>query len=282
MEMKFIKTERALSPTNIQLADYVINPYRGCLLGCIYCYARANKNIQKIRNEWGNFLYIKENLPEILKKEILLKKNNIKRVLIGSTTEPVQPVEKEFKIFDNIIDILKSYNIPVVILTKSVLIKDYLDKLQYSDKNKIYFTFNSEIVRELFEPRSASMDRRLEVIETINKTIIDLIVYISPVFPYLTNINEIFTKLKGKTSKIYFESYNIKIGNWNEVRTRLDRKLLPLYEKIFYNKQEYKKYWDNFIKSVDTLNQNYGYRIKYFIYPLDSYYEEETKSLKKD
>lgn len=281
MEIKFIKTERVLSPTNIALADYVINPYRGCLLGCVYCYARANKNIQKIKKEWGKFLYIKEKLLEILEKEILERKE-IKRILIGSTTEPVQPVEKKFKIFENIIGLLKRYNIPVVILTKSVLIEDYLDKLQYSDKNKIYFTYNSEIVHRLFEPQSASMDKRVEVIDTINKTGMELIVYISPVFPYLTDISEILNKLKNKTKKIYFEAYNIKIGNWKELKTKLNKELISIYEKIFFNKYEYKKYWNNFIKNTNTLTQNYGYSVKYFIHSFDSYYEIGIKNLKKD
>ena len=42
-----IQTERALSPTGIEIADYTLNPYRGCSFGCDYCYVRMNKFVRK-------------------------------------------------------------------------------------------------------------------------------------------------------------------------------------------------------------------------------------------
>ena len=73
MQIKLIQTQKALSPTQIKLADYVINPYRGCEFGCLYCYANENKNI---REGSGRILSVKINYPEILEKELRLKKPN--------------------------------------------------------------------------------------------------------------------------------------------------------------------------------------------------------------
>jgi len=271
MEIIFIKTEKALAISNINIADFVLNPYRGCYFGCLYCYSRANKNINKIKKTWGEFIYIKENFVQILKNEIE-KNKNIKRILIGSTTDPLQYFEEKFKIFENIIDILKFYKIPVTILTKSVLIKNFVDKLKYSNNNIIYLTFNSGIVRLLFEPKSFKMEERIEAMKIIRANNINLIAYISPVFPYLTNESEILEKLNGIVKNVYFENYNIKLGNWDEVKTKLDRKLLEFYNKIFFNKAEYENFWQNFIKSVENLNKKFNFNIKFFIYPFNSYY----------
>jgi len=142
MIIKEIKTGRALSPTGIGLADYVINPYTGCQYGCAYCYSRSNKNIARISEKWGTFVYVKTNLPELLEKEIQSHSSPINKVLIGSTTDPLQPAENKYKTTKAVLEILSSHNIPLIILTKSLMIKDYLYLFKYSAHNIIYLTYN--------------------------------------------------------------------------------------------------------------------------------------------
>ena len=260
MEIKLINAQKALALTNIELADYVINPYKGCQIGCLYCYTRTNKAIQKEKKEWGEYVYVKHNIPELLEKE-LSGIQNIKRVLIGSTTEPLQPVEEKYKITYDVLKILKSHDIPVVILSKINFIVNYLDLLDYSKKNKIYFTYNSEIIWEMFEKRSYPPKDRLKIIESINNSNIDMVVYIGPVFPFLTNVK-----------KIYFEGYNAKLGNWTDIKEKMDENLILNYKKIFFIESEYDKYWDDFITQTNELNKKFGFDLQYFIYPFDSFY----------
>jgi DNA repair photolyase len=285
MEIIPINTERALSPTNIELADFVINPYKGCSIGCTYCYSRSNKGIRKINKEWGRFVYVKQNLPGLLEKELYqFKKREIRQILIGSTTEAFQPVEEKYKITCRVMEILKKYDIPVTVLTKMNLISRHLHLFDYSDKNTIYFTFNSEIVMRYFEnhgynlgcDHGSSRKEKLDTIESISKSRINLIVYISPVFPHLTDAKEIFESLDGKAGKIFFEGYNTRLGNWYDVRKKLDESLLSKYERIFFNKDEYENYWKNFITETEALNEKFGFKLKFFIYPFDSYYSETS------
>jgi len=121
MKINLIKAEKVLSPTQISIAPYAINPYRGCPLGCVYCYAQENKAIKKRSLKWGDFIDVKINAVEILKREIENKK--IKRVLLGSTVECYPTLENDFLITQNIIKLLNSKKIPITILTKSCLIK---------------------------------------------------------------------------------------------------------------------------------------------------------------
>jgi len=272
MTINKIKTQRALSPTGIELADYVINPYIGCGYGCSYCYSRSNKNIKRIKETWGEFVFAKENLPELLKKELSSGKISGK-VLIGSTTDPFQPLEKELRLTQTILKILKDNEIPVIILTRSPAAGEYIDLIN-SENNTVYFTYNPA-VSGIFLKRPVEKSRSMKTIEKLYKSGINLIVYVGPVMPGITQTRDIFDDLKGKTSKIFFENYNLKMGNWAEIECLLSGKLQREYKTIFKNKKNYDNYWNNFIKETEKLNSGYNYKIEFFIYPFNSYYPQE-------
>jgi len=273
MKVEFVNTERALSPTSIDLADFVINPYKGCQVGCAYCYARSNKGLKKSNDIWGESVSVKKNFLELLEKDIQkIGPENIGKVLIGSTAEVFQPIEQEYHLTENTLKILKKYQIPFVLLTKMNGIVNFLDLLDYSEKNTIYFTYNHESVRTLFEKRSFPQIERLKVIQSIFERKIRLNVYISPVFPGITDVQLVFEELKGKTDRIYFEAYNPRLGNWDEIRLKLPDGLISEYERIFFQKEDYKTFWNDFKANTDRLNGAYGYKIQYFIYPFGEYY----------
>ncbi len=275
MKIELVRTERALSQTNIDLADYVINPYKGCQAGCLYCYSRSNKGIRKIPDEWGGYVCVKENLPGLLEKELKQKKG-IRRILIGSTTDPFQQVEEKYHITLQIMEILKSHEIPVVLLTKMNDIAGHLDLFTYSEKNIIYFTVNSEIVRQLFEKNSPCQKERLDVIESIYKRNIGLTAYIGPVFPYLTDIKSLFKDLKGRVKKVCLEGYNARLGNWEDIKKKLDPDRIKKYADIFFNEEIYNSYWLEFVNSTRQLNDQYGFDVRFFIYPFNSFYNNVT------
>ena len=89
--MRLIKTKakRAFTPTKIPGADYVINQYVGCQHACKYCYA---KFMCKWHNygKWGEWVVVKENLPELVKKESVRGKT-----YMSSVSDPYQPIEKK-------------------------------------------------------------------------------------------------------------------------------------------------------------------------------------------
>ena len=50
--------------------DFTLNPYRGCQYACSYCYAAAFSPNKKLREDWGNWVIIKQNAAELLEKEL--------------------------------------------------------------------------------------------------------------------------------------------------------------------------------------------------------------------
>src|SRR5574341_1687382 len=96
LQIKEIRIDRILNPTSIDLGEYVINPYKGCELGCVYCYVKTNRATWESPRPWGSYVDVRANSPEQLAKELTEKK--VKTVLLGSTTELFQPIEKKYQL----------------------------------------------------------------------------------------------------------------------------------------------------------------------------------------
>ena len=212
MKIKIINTQKALSPTQITLADYCINPYRGCEFGCLYCYSMENKNIKNIDS--SREIGVKINIEEVLRRQ--LKFINPKRVLLGSTTECFQYVETQYHLSEKILKTLNEFKIPYTILTKSHLIKDYLSLIAENTKNKIYFTLNSASV-SLLERKAPAYRQRLEAITQIIKRNISLRIHVGPFIPYASGLKDLLEMLPSGIKEIDIELYHHRMGNYEEI-----------------------------------------------------------------
>ena len=64
MIIKEVICKSALSKSNLPGLEYSLNPYRGCQHNCAYCYV---PNVLRIkRSNWGKFIDIKKNIPNVL------------------------------------------------------------------------------------------------------------------------------------------------------------------------------------------------------------------------
>ena len=92
MKITETKCKSALSKSNLPGLDYSLNPYRGCQHKCAYCYV---PNVLRIkRAEWGNYVNVKTNIPNILAKELKKKKRGI--VALSTVTDPISHKFKGF------------------------------------------------------------------------------------------------------------------------------------------------------------------------------------------
>ena len=90
MKITEVECKTALSKSNLPGLDYSLNPYRGCQHSCAYCYV---PNVLRIkRNNWGKFVDVKTNIPNVLSNELRKKKPGV--VAISTVTDPYQAVEK--------------------------------------------------------------------------------------------------------------------------------------------------------------------------------------------
>ena len=272
-----INTQRVLSPTQISIADYVINPYRGCEFACAYCYARENKNIK-----FGNHLSlgVKLNAPEILRKELLCKRP--KRVLLGSTTECFQRREKEYKITEKILLTLNRQKIPYTILTKSHLITGYLNLISPNPLNEIFYTLNiaDESLINALEEKSSSLEKRLAAMDKIIKAGINLRAHIGPFIPYVSSLDDIISILPKKIEKINVELYHHKMGNFKRVLCLIEKKLgksaAEKISSVYKDKKSYCVFAAALGEKIRLFKTKTGKRFFYLIPGFDTFYTKEA------
>lgn len=262
--IKKIRCKSILVKSNLPETDYVINPYTGCLHGCMYCYASFMKRFTKHKEPWGEFIDIKINAPEILEKEI--KKTKKGTVLLSSVTDPYNPIDNKYKLTRKLLKILLKYQFPVSILTKSDLILRDIDLLKQFKNCNVGFSLLSLDNKDInnFEKRTISIKRRLNALKVLKENNITIYVMISPIFPYITNINKLIEKLKKiPVDFIFCENYNIKSGTKNTIFNIINNKypnLIDKYNTIFKNK----KYWKEEEEKIYKLAKKYNIPIKVF------------------
>lgn len=243
MKIRTIQCRSVLTKSNLPKVDYCINPYVGCLHGCVYCYARFMRRFTGHSEPWGQFLDIKINAPEILAKELA---KNPKRgtVLLGSVTDAYQPHERKYRLTRAILESLLQHDFPVSVLTKSDLVVRDLDLLRQFGDCEVGLTVTStdENVARNFEPNASSPQKRIKALETLHQAGITTYAFLGPILPELTDLEAIFEAIHGKVDFIMAESLNLKCGNRHLVEAVLSSKypkLLPVYQAGFSQ-----EYWD--------------------------------------
>ncbi|MFC1514612.1 radical SAM protein [Candidatus Omnitrophota bacterium] len=281
MEVKKIKTQRLLSKTQIDLADFVINPYRGCAFGCTYCYSQKNKNIEKRRQAWGSFLDVKTGTIPLLRREI--ERAKPKRVMLGSTTECFQPQEKYSKVTRGILEVLKEKNIPVVILTKSNAIEEHLDLIRFHPENKVYFTimFRDDRIKDLFEKNSPGFAERIAAVKKLRQAGIAVKIHIGPFIPGLQDLAGLFQHIPDTVKEVEIEVYNSRMGNFEAmlglIREHVSNEKAAAIKRIYSSAAAYHDFTDRLEKEAERVNKQYGFKLNIIVPEFDFWYTDKIK-----
>ena len=187
--------------------DYSLNPYQGCEHGCIYCYARNSHEF------WGfgagldfeQKILVKKNAVALLEKKFQSKSWKPAPIVLSGNTDCYQPIERKLEITRGLLKLFLKYKHPVGIITKNSLILRDLDilgalaRLQLV-KVMISVTTLDETTRQILEPRTASIKKRLQTIETLTDAGVPTGVMIAPVIPGI-NSHEILPLVKAVSER---------------------------------------------------------------------------------
>ena len=171
-----------------------INPYRGCEHGCIYCYARPAHAYMDLSPgiDFETRLFAKRNAGELLKQALLKPGYQCSPMALGANTDPYQPVEREYRVTRDIIQVLHDADHPLTIVTKSALVLRDLDLLApMAEKQlvKIFIsvtTLDPHLSRKL-EPRTSAPARRLSALQELHKNGIPTGVMFAPIIPVIND-----------------------------------------------------------------------------------------------
>jgi DNA repair photolyase len=171
-----------------------LNPYRGCEHGCIYCYARPTHEYLGFSAglDFETRIMVKEDAPELLRKEMSKKSWVPQTVVIGGVTDPYQPVERKLKLTRRCLEVFLEFKNPATVITKNHLVTRDVDLLSAMAKENLTGVFVSittlrpDLTR-IMEPRTAVPKMRLAVIEKLAKAGVPVGVMVAPVIPGLTD-----------------------------------------------------------------------------------------------
>ena len=174
--------------------DRSINPYRGCEHGCIYCFARPTHAFMGLSAglDFEAKLFAKPDAARLLERELARPDYKVRPIAIGTNTDPYQPIEKEWRIMRQILEVLRDANHPVMIVTKSAMVTRDIDILApMAEKGLVRVgisvtTLDRKLARTM-EPRAATPTKRLEAVRAMAEAGIPAGVLVSPIIPALND-----------------------------------------------------------------------------------------------
>lgn len=247
IENKII-TKDYLTKSNLPASDYVINPYIGCPHACKYCYARFMKRFTGHSEKWGEFIDIKE-----CSKPINLQRIKGKSIFLSSVTDCYNSYEKKYGITRSILQQLIRADSQITISTKSNLVLRDIDLLQKFHNLKVALSINT--LNEQFRAdmdNGSSISDRLDALKTLHNAGIYTVLFMSPIFPYITQWKEIIENTKDFISEYWFENLNLRGEYKFTILSYINDNypdLIEEYKKIYLQKDM--TYW---IALADSIN----------------------------
>jgi DNA repair photolyase len=174
-----------------------INPYRGCLHGCSFCYARSTHSFLGMEGDdtFQKHILLKSNAAEALETEVLKQlrpgksKKPIGRIAIGTATDPYQPIEGKMKLTRECLKVAAKYQLSISITTRSPLVLrdiDILKEVPITSVNLSINTLDQKVWRSM-EPSTPSPMKRLETVQQLREAGIPAGIFMAPILPYLTD-----------------------------------------------------------------------------------------------
>ena len=174
--------------------DRSINAYRGCEHGCIYCFARPTHAFHDLSPgiDFETRLFAKPDAAVLLRTELGKRNYVCKPIAMGTNTDPYQPIERDWRITRQCIEVLAETRHPLMITTKSDRVTRDLDLLGPMAADglvsvMVSITSLDPRIAMTLEPRAPAPRRRLAAIAALSKAGVPVQVSISPLIPAITD-----------------------------------------------------------------------------------------------
>ncbi len=171
-----------------------LNPYRGCVHGCHYCFARRYHSHLELDpgDDFTGVIFVKANCPEVLGLELSRPSWRRDTVAVGTATDPYQPIEGKYRLTRRCLEMFAAWRTPIALLTKGTLAVrdvDVLQELTSRTGSTICFsvtTVDRETARGL-EPGTPPPEKRLLAMSRLVDAGVNAGVALAPVVPGITD-----------------------------------------------------------------------------------------------
>jgi DNA repair photolyase len=188
--------------------EWTVNPYRGCAMGCRYCYAAYTHEYLGLEaaGSFHSTIFAKtggeaETMPALLKTA-----RRGERVALGTATDPYQPGEADLRVTRRFLEqAAELRGLRLGITTKGAVILrdlDLLAKIHARSELSVQVSLNSaraDLVRKL-EPWAPPPEVRLEVLRRLAAAGLRVGLSLSPILPALTDGEADLDELIGRAA----------------------------------------------------------------------------------
>lgn len=189
-----IRVKAALNRVRGMPFRWSLNPYRGCRHGCKYCYARVTHAYYDLDPgaDFERIIFVKVNLPEVLRAELSRPGWKGERVAVGTATDPYQPAEARYLITRRCLEVFARRANPCSVTTKGTLVVRDIDLFQELARltdfavNVSLITLDADLWRRL-EPHTPPPTSRLRAVERLAAAGIRVNIFLAPILPGLTD-----------------------------------------------------------------------------------------------
>jgi DNA repair photolyase len=173
---------------------YSINPYRGCLHACAYCYARPGHEYLSFGagTDFDTKIVVKPRAAELLRAAFERPSWRGDLIVFSGVTDCYQPLEASYRLTRGCLEACVEYHQPVGIITKSPLVERDLDVLQELTRiarARVHVSipfWNPDRARAV-ERHVAPPQRRVQTIERLAKAGVPVGVMVAPIIPGLSD-----------------------------------------------------------------------------------------------
>jgi DNA repair photolyase len=174
--------------------DRSVNAYRGCEHGCVYCFARPTHAYHDLSPglDFETRLFAKPDAARLLRETLAKKGYAPKPIALGTNTDPYQPIERNYRITRQILEVCLETRHPVTITTKSDRVLADADLLAAMAREKlvavaISVTSLDPVLSSKLEPRCAAPAKRLAALGKLVALGVPVHCSISPIIPAITD-----------------------------------------------------------------------------------------------
>ncbi len=236
--------------------SFAVNPYIGCTHACSFCYARFLTKYVGAEEPWGEFLYPKINIVDLLKKD--LRKVRGKRVVFSSATDAYQPEEDKFGLTRVCLEALSGSDCELSVLTKSALVVRDVDIIKRFNDPTVGFSisYHDNRVMRLFERSTSSVEGRLDAMKKLKAKGVRTWAFISPLLPFITAYEAIIELVAPFVDSIsasafnpYYSTHEKMRGSYRQLGINFDKVLKVTADPM---------YWDNVEKGLSSICSKKG------------------------
>jgi DNA repair photolyase len=173
---------------------YSVNPYRGCVHGCSYCYARNTHEYLGFSAglDFETKIIVKHNAADLLREFLSRDSWKPEPITFSGVTDCYQPAERRYRLTRQCLEVALESRQPVSIITKNALVLRDLDLLREMAGRRLVHVFlsitslDAELAR-VMEPRTSIPAARLRAVRELADAEVPVGVMTAPLIPGLND-----------------------------------------------------------------------------------------------